>query len=140
MARRPHWALYAALALSVALNLGGAGYLFATAERGRGPRTIDSTIETVAGRYPGATGGAIRAALEKRRAELKAAFDDIRTARRATRVAMKAQPYDPERLEAAFAEARAKSSALQAIVHEAIASAIPGAPPDDRAKITDDKD
>ena len=140
MARRPHWALYAALVLSVALNLGGAGYLIATAERGRGPRTVENTIETVSGRYPGATGQAIRAALESRRAELKAAFDDLRSARRATRAAMKAQPYDADRLEAAFAEARAKSSALQAIVHEAIASAIPGAPTDDRARISDDKD
>lgn len=130
---RPLW-LYAALALSVTVNLVGAGFLMAH-DRPKPGRTVDGAIAFVAGRYPDAVGDAIRAKLEARRAELGAALADMQGARKASRAAMAADPVDPAVVAEAFRVARAKADAFQSVLHRAIADAMPAVPAEERAKV-----
>ncbi|GLK77551.1 hypothetical protein GCM10008171_28050 [Methylopila jiangsuensis] len=130
---RPRW-LYAALALSVTVNLVGAGFLMAH-DRPRPGRTVDGAIAFVAGRYPDAVGDAIRGRLEQRRAELGAALAEMQGARKASRAAMAADPVDPAVVAEAFRVARAKADAFQSVLHGAIADAMPDVPAEERAKV-----
>jgi uncharacterized membrane protein len=135
MARRPHGVVYGLLATSLAVNLVGTGYLGYLELRPKPPRSVETTIDFVAHRYPSGVGTAVRARLKERRADLQRAFDEMKAARRATRDAMAAQPFDPARVEAAFAESRAKSADFQKVIHGAIIAALPNLAETDRAKI-----
>jgi uncharacterized membrane protein len=135
MARRPHGLIYGALAASLAVNLIGAGYVGYTAWRPKPPRTVESTIAFVSGRYADPIGEAIRVRLEAERGALGTALKEMKQARRATRQAMAAEPFDRARLDALFEEARAKAAAFQRLLHGAIADATAEASPADRAKL-----
>ena len=135
MARRPHGLIYGLLGLSLAVNLVGAGYLGYVGTRPKPPRTVENTINFVSERYPKAVGAEIRKKLEERRPELRRALDDMKDARRATRDAMGDTPLDKARVDAAFAEARAKAADFQKVIHGAIADAMPDLSDTERAKI-----
>lgn len=135
MARRPHILIYGALALSLAVNLAGVGFLLASDDRGKPRRTVDDTIEFVSKRYPAAVGDAVRAQLETRRAELGRTLGEMQAARRATREAIAADPPDPAKLEGAFETSREKSANFQKVIHGAIVQAVPALPLDERAKV-----
>jgi uncharacterized membrane protein len=135
MARRPHGLVYGALAVSLAVNLIGAGYLGYASWQPKPPRTVESTIGFVSGRYAGPIGESIRARLEAERAALGTALEEMKAARRATRQAMAAEPFDRARLDALFEEARAKAVTFQQLIHGAIADAAEEASPADRARL-----
>lgn len=146
-ARRPHGLIYALLALSLAVNLIGAGYYlgsgFAEYRNGRhakSPRTVESTIEFVASRYPKAVAATVRQKLEAKRPEIKVALDEMRAARRETRRAIKQEPLDKDRIEAAFAASRDKVAAFQRLVQGAIIEALPDLPESERGAIEKDDD
>lgn len=136
MPRRPSLLIYGALALSVAVNLAGAGYLFASDDRDRPQRrTVEDTIDFISKRYPDAVGDAVKAQLESRREQLGAALAEMKTARRAAREAIGADPVDRSVIESAFAASREKSSNFQKVIHDAIADAAPSVALDDRQKV-----
>lgn len=136
MIRRPHGIVYALLAGSLALNLVAAGYFgYGSWRSTRGPRTIESTIDFIAKRYPKDVGDKVRDRLESKRIELGRALDEMKDARRATRRAMGEDPLDRARVEAAFANSRAKSEAFQKVIHAAILEALPELPKDKRGDI-----
>lgn len=140
MARRPHGLVYALLAVSLAVNLVGAGYLGYGSFRHKPTRTVDSTIDFVASRYSKSIGVAVREKLEARRADLTVALDEMKAARRDTRRAIREQPLDKERVETAFATAREKSQSFQRLIQSAIVDALPDVPEKDRAAIEKDDD
>lgn len=147
MSRRPHGVVYALLALSLAVNLIGAGYYLGSgfAERrdvrhSKPPRTIESTIDFVSSRYPKPVAAAVKAKLETRRDELKVALDEMRAARRETRQAMREEPLDKARVEAAFASARDKGDAFQRVVQRAVIDALPDVPQSERGAMDKDDD
>ncbi|MET0313993.1 MAG: periplasmic heavy metal sensor [Hansschlegelia sp.] len=135
MARKRNGVLYGLLAASLAVNFAGAGYLGVAELRPKPPRTVESTIGFVSGRYPAAMRDAVKAKLEARRSDLERALGEMKAARRATRDAMSATPLDTAKVGAAFAEARAKTDDFQKIVHGAIVEALPGVPEAELAKI-----
>ncbi|MFC3693023.1 periplasmic heavy metal sensor [Chenggangzhangella methanolivorans] len=147
MRRRPHGLVYALLAVSLAVNLIGAGYFlgagfadYRSARHGKPPRTVESTIDYVAGRYPAPVAAKVRAKLEAKRPELSTAFDEMRLARRETRKAIKQQPLDKARIEAAFAASRDKAVAFQQLIQSAIIEALPDLPESERNAIEKDDD
>jgi uncharacterized membrane protein len=146
MSRRPHGVVYALLALSLAVNLVGAGYLVGWGyskkwggERHRPPRTVESTINFVASRYPKSVGEAVRQKLEARREEIAVALDEMKAARRETRQAIREQPLDKNRIEAAFAASREKAANFQRLIQTAIVEALPDLPESERGTIDKDE-
>lgn len=141
MMRRPHGVIYALLALSVAVNLIGAGYFgyqsFAGArgKGGKGPRTVENTIDFIANRYPKTVGDKVRQRLEQRQFELGKALDELKVARRATRRAMREDPVNKQHVEESFATLREKAGNFQKLIHGAIVDALPDLPEADREVI-----
>lgn len=135
MARRPHGFIYALLALSLAVNLIGAGYLGYGSWRTKAPRSVDSTIDFIANRYPKGVGDKVRERLQAKRADIAQALDELKEARRATRRAMGEQPLERDRVEAAFAHSREKADAFSRLVHGAIVDALPELPEIERGGI-----
>ena len=60
---------------------------------------------------------------------LGAALADFNAARQRAFTAMRAEPFDPARLDAEFADVRAKTELLQRLGHEVIAKAVAAADP-----------
>ena len=136
MKRRAPGALYAVLAVSIALNLAAAGYFGVTRFHSKSPpRTVETTIGFISSRYPPSVGAVIREKLEARRDELAQALQEMKDARRATRDTMSQAPLDRAQVDAAFANARVKAANFQKVIHEAITEALPAVPEADRAKI-----
>lgn len=146
--RRPHGAVYALLAVSLAANLVGAGYVVGTGfadyrsggKHPRPPRTVESTIDFVSNRYPKPVAGAVKAKLEGRRDELKAAIDDMRASKREIRRTMTEEPLDRARVEAAFEVSRQKAEAFQRVVQRAVLDALPDVPQSQRGAMEKDDD
>lgn len=147
MARRPHGFIYALLALSLAVNLIGAGYYlgagfadYRTAKRTKQPRTVESTIDFVSGRYPKTVAELVRAKLEAKRDQIKVAIDEMNSARRETRKAIREEPLDKDRIERAFATSREKLSNFQQLIQGAIIEALPDVPQAERGTLEKDDD
>jgi uncharacterized membrane protein len=145
MARRPHGVIYALLALSLSANLIGAGYFLGSGyntkwggSRSKQPRTVESTIDFVSSRYPKSVGDAVRQKLETRRADIALALDEMRAARRETRAAVRQEPLDKARVEAAFSASREKSANFQRLIQTAIIEALPDVPESERGVIEKD--
>lgn len=138
MSRRPHGLVYGLLAISWAINLIAAGFLGyqnfpgARGKGGKGPRSIETTIDFIASRYPKTVGDKVRERLTQRQLELGTALDEMRVARRATRRAMRQEPLNKADVEAAFANLREKSGSFQKLVHAAIIDTLPDVPEADR--------
>lgn len=146
MARRPHGVIYALLAVSLAANLVGAGYFLGSgynkkwgAARNKPPRTVESTIDFVSSRYPKSVGEAVRQKLEARRADIALALDEMKAARRETRKAIREEPLDKARIEAAFAASREKGGNFQRLIQGAIVEALPDVPESERGSIEKDE-
>jgi uncharacterized membrane protein len=147
MARRPHGFVYALLAVSLAVNLIGAGYYlgsgfmdYRSAKRTKPPRTVETTIDAVSRRYPAPVNELIRAKLEAKRDEIKVAIDEMNAARRETRQAVRQDPLDRERLVRSFESSREKLSAFQRLIHGAIIEALPDVPQAERGALEKDED
>jgi uncharacterized membrane protein len=69
------------------------------------------------------------------RAELRQAFADLQAARRNMYAAMRAEPFDQAALDAAMAEVRSRTTAIQGMGQGLIAKAVAQASPQARAAI-----
>lgn len=127
-------ALLVVLGLSLAANLVVLGF---AASRVGSIRMggLDRVVALGLRGYPQEIRRAIAAdALVEREAFAKA-IGDFSAARMRAFEAMRAEPFDPAALAAAFAEMREKTAVLQQLGHGAIGKAIAAAPPDEREKI-----
>ncbi len=136
LAGRKAFAVLAALALSLVLNFGLAGFLIARALPDRNP---PSPAERLSALGPRALPGPLRAAVAQRlrpdAPELRAAFGAVRDARQAVFATMRADPYDRASAEAALAELRARLAAVTALGEDAVLDVLDTAPADVRARI-----
>lgn len=127
--------LLVVLFVSVAANLLIAGFV---AARVAGPRP-GGEIERIVAMGIRAFPREIRQGVESRvrsgRDEFRAKLDEIRDAHERMFAAMRAEPFDRAGLEAAFADVREKTNALQAAGQELVADAVAEAPPEVRGRI-----
>jgi hypothetical protein len=66
---------------------------------------------------------------------MRARLDDVQNARRRMFEAMRADPFNPQELQAANAELRSATDALQQAGQQIVLEAVADAPPDVRRKI-----
>lgn len=129
-------AVLAALALSLVVNFGLAGFL---AARSFPDRVRAAPAERLAALGPRALPPALRsdvaARLGPQSPALKAALKDVRDARQAVFAAMRVEPYDRAKVEAALAALRGRLDAVSALGEAAILDALDAAPADLRAAI-----
>ncbi len=129
-------AVLVALALSLVVNFGLAGFLVARAlpDRGR-----PSPAERLSSLGPRALPPPLREAVAERlrpdAPELRDAFRAVREARQQVFVAMRADPYDRATVEAALATLRARTDAVATLGEGAVLDVLDGAPADQRARI-----
>lgn len=111
-----HWLLLASLVINGLLG----GYLIG---REAGPphwrmRSMAGGSATLTlGTVPPPLREAMRAELRERRGDLRPRFETLRTARGELRDAIGAEPFDPKRLDAAFATLRTAQGDLQVELH-----------------------
>lgn len=128
-------ALLAVLVLSVGINLVIAGF---AAARIFGPRPggeIERIVALGIRAFPPEIREAIAQSTRQQRDKFRALIDDTRGARMRMFEAMRASPFDRAKLEAAYAELRAKTNEVQALGQGIVAEAVAQAPPDVRARI-----
>jgi hypothetical protein len=130
--------LMIALVVSVAVNLSIAGFAFG---RFAGPRPpgpngdIDRLVQFGIRAFPPEIQKSILDAARDRRPEIKDKLDVVQDARRHMFDAMRADPFDPATLDAAYAEMRKGTSDLQQVGQEIMTDAVAKAPPEVRAQI-----
>ena len=95
-----------------------------------GPRILASELEP-------AERAALRAAFRDRHPAMRERVEALRAARAGVVEALRAEPYDPARLEAAFAELRAQDAATAQGVHEALMELAASLDPAGRARLAD---
>lgn len=107
-------------------------------EAGRGSdRPGDMVIQRMTAALPAEHRPAFEAAMAQHRAQLVEAGRTVRDARMKVRDAMVAEPFDPAKLDAAFAELRARSQELQTAVHAGVSAAAAKLPADARQKLAE---
>jgi uncharacterized membrane protein len=127
---RGAYLVVAALAISLLANVFAASFILGQWFSNTRPEAVIS-----APRYPQPIRSAAREALRENRGELIPALVRLRRARLAMFDAARAAEFEPATLEAAMAEVRSATTAVQAIAQGALAKAIRGASPQDRATI-----
>ncbi len=123
------------LALSLAANFLVIGFAAARIADVRGTGPIERIIALGMRPYPPEIRRAILAEALSERVGLRAALTDFRTARQKLFATMKADPFDRVALNAAFADVRAKTDALEEIGQTVLTAAITSATPAARAAI-----
>jgi hypothetical protein len=122
--------------LSLAANLLIAG--FAAARFTGGPRQggeIERIVAMGVRAFPPEIRQTIETSTRAKREEMRARLDDVQNARRRMFEAMRADPFNPQELEAANAELRGATDALQQAGQQIVLEAVADAPPDVRRKI-----
>ena len=127
--------LGAVLLLSLAANLVVAGFTFSRIAGPRPGGDIERIVAIGIRAFPPEIQKAISEGARAKRDEIRARFDDVRNARQRMFEAMRADPFDPAALEAAYSDVRAKTNELQAAGQEILAEAVAKAPPDVRKRI-----
>ncbi|WP_342237339.1 periplasmic heavy metal sensor [Inquilinus sp. OTU3971] len=130
--RRTTLVLAIVLAASLCLNLflGGAWLAGRWFER-----RMETTTASVMRAYPPELRRDVLRRLLQDRAELRSAVGGLREARLRMFALMRADPLDRGALDAAMAEVRARTGALQALLQSALADTLAGTPAEERAKI-----
>lgn len=95
-----------------------------------GPRILASELEP-------AERAALRATFRDRHLAMRERVEALRAARAGVVEALRAEPYDRARLEAAFAELRAQDAATAQGVHEALMELAASLDPAGRARLAD---
>lgn len=111
-----HWLLLASLVINGLLG----GYLIgrqAGPPHWRMPPMAGEPATLTFGTVPPPLREAMRAELRERRSEVRPRFETLRNARGELRDAIGAEPFDPKRLEAAFAALRNAQGTLQVELH-----------------------
>jgi uncharacterized membrane protein len=122
------------LLLSLGINLVVAGF---TLSRLYGPRpsSIERVVAIGIRAFPPELQKAIGEATRARRDEVRARFEQVKAARRQMFEAMRADPFDPAALDAAYADLRARTGELQQIGQQIVAGTLAEAPADVRSRI-----
>jgi hypothetical protein len=123
------------LALSLAANFFIVGFAAARIGDFRGTGPIERIITLGMRPYPPEIRRAILAEALSERVGLRAALADFRAARQKLFATMKAEPLDRAALNAAFADVRARTDALEQIGQTVLTEAITSATPAARAAI-----
>jgi len=123
------------LFVSLALNFIIAGFTLARIAGPRPAGDIDRILAIGARDYPPEIRQAIGERLRDGRDQFRIRIGAIEAARKRMYDAMRAQPFDEAALEAAFADLRAETEALQRAGQDVIAGAVAGAPPEVRRGI-----
>jgi uncharacterized membrane protein len=125
------------LSLSLAANFLVAGFV---AARLANPARMDAVEQIVAlgvRVFPSEIRRAIVADALRQGGGLREALARFREARQRAFQAMRAEPFDPDALDAAFADVRARTSELQAAGQKLVGTAVASASPEARARIAD---
>jgi uncharacterized membrane protein len=123
------------LLLSLGANLVVAGFAIS---RMYGPRpggSIERIVAIGIRAFPPELRKSISEATHARHDDFKARFDEVQAARRQMFEAMRADPFDPAALQAAYTNLRAKTSELQQIGQQIVADALAAAPAEVRSRI-----
>ncbi|MGK9167054.1 periplasmic heavy metal sensor [Inquilinus limosus] len=121
-----------ALAASLCLNLFAGGAWLA----GRWlDRRVEAATASVMRPYPPELRRDVLRRLLQDRAELRAAVEGLREARQRMFALMRADPLDRAALDAAMAEVRARTGALQTLLQSTLAAALTETPAEERRKI-----
>jgi uncharacterized membrane protein len=123
------------LVISLAANLLVLGFAAARYGQFRQGDVLERIIALGVRGFPAEIRREITASLARERPELRAALDDVQEARRHMFEVMKAEPFDRAALDAAFADVRAKTEALQERGQDLLGDAVEQAPSEARAKI-----
>lgn len=134
-ARSWRWALVASLALNLLL-LGVIGTWLWRSDSRSGPSALAEAVATL----PEPDRTALGQLLDQRRAEGKAAWDELRQLRTAANEALSADPYDPQRAEAALTAMRDKSKELRDVVQGTVLQIMPKLPAEQRRKLLERRD
>jgi uncharacterized membrane protein len=129
------------LFVSLAANFMVAG--FVAAGRLNAPRPaaataavdVDRVLANAVSGFPTELQRAIAEAGKANRPQLRARLDAVQKARQEMFDAMRAQPFDPVALDAAFADYRMSTAALQKVGEDLVAKALVTVPPTVRSKI-----
>ncbi len=125
----------AVLFLSVAANLLIAGFVIARIAGPRPGGEIERIVALGMRAFPPEIRRDVAARARSGREQFRVRLDDIRAAHQRMFETMRAQPFDRAALEAAFADVRQKTNALQAAGQELVAEAVAEAPPEVRRRI-----
>ena len=128
-------ALLALLILSVAGNLVVAGFAVA---RFAGPRPggeVERIVALGIRAFPPEIRQAITESTRQQRDKFRAMVDETRNARMRMFEAMRAEPFDRARLEAAYADLRSRTNDIQALGQSIVAEAVAQASAETRSKI-----
>lgn len=117
------------LALSIGLNLFLLGYWVARPKAPSGWRPSRHAVER-----PDAVPG-LRQMLREHRPELREQRRALAAARQAVSEALVAEPFERERLEAAFAELRQHTNGMQEVMHRRLTDFAQGLPREDRERL-----
>lgn len=130
--RRTTLILAIALAASLCLNLflGGAWLAGRWFER-----RAEANAASVMRAYPPELRRDVLRRLLRDRSELRSAVGGLREARQRMVVVMRADPLDRAALDAAMAEVRSRTGALQALLQSALADTLAETPAEERARI-----
>lgn len=112
-----------ALALSLAINLFGAGFLVARGLRardGRGVTAMESPRALMGAARKAGVHEQARRIMREHRPELRSRRDSMRHARRRARGALTAPAFDAQEMDAALREMRARTNDTQAALHGAL--------------------
>ncbi|MGK9171149.1 periplasmic heavy metal sensor [Inquilinus limosus] len=134
-ARSWRWAFVASLALNLLL-LGVIGTTWWRWDSRSGQSALAEAVATL----PEPDRAALGQLLDRRRAEGKAIWDELRQLRAAANEALSAQPYDPDRAAAAFAALREKSNELRGVVQSTVLEIMPRLPAEQRRKLLERRD
>ena len=127
--------LLVVLLVSVAANLVVAGF---TVARIMGPRPggeIERIVALGIRAFPPEIQRAIAERARDQRDKFRGLIDGVQEARQRMFEAMRAEPFDRARLEAAFADVRDKTDDVQALGQSIVSEAVAGASADTRSKI-----
>ena len=127
--------LLVVLVLSLAANFIVAGFAAARFAYPRHGGEIERIVAIGIRAFPPELRRSITQATSAERERMRSALDAIREARRTMFEAMRGEPFDGTALNAAFADVRAKTVALQEIGQEIVARAVAEASPETRARI-----
>ncbi len=127
--------LMLALVVSVAVNLTIAGFVFARVAGPRPGGEIERIVAIGIRAFPPEIQKSIADGSKAKRDEMKAKLDAVQDARRKMFDAMRADPFDPAALDAAYTELRARTTELQEVGQGIVADALAHAPADVRARI-----
>lgn len=129
------WVFAAVLLVSLATNVLIAGVVLAHLHGSRPGEDFEHIIGMIARPYPPEIQRSIMDSAIGDRDELRQRFDAMREARRKAFDAARADPFDPATLDAANADIRSATDAMQQAVQRLEMDAIAKAPADVRQKI-----